>query len=482
VMSSTGCRWKPIRIRARPNTPRVVTATYDVRGRKTASSDPDLGAWTYAYDTASELVSQTDAKGQTTTLSYDKLGRMTGRNEPDLTSTWTYDTAANGIGKLASTSATPPGGGYQKSFAYDSLGRPVQVTIVVNTTNIFNFFGSYDANSRLSTVTYPAGFVATYSYTSLGYSQQVSGGSQVYWTANARDAELRLITQTAGNGVVTTQSFDPLTDRLTSILAGSGNAVESFSYTYDVLGNVLTRADANESLTETLTYDNLNRLITATVSANIAPEKTFSYNAIGNLLTKSDVGTYTYPLAGSALPHAVSSVAGTINSTFSYDPSGNQTAGVGRSISYTSYNKPASIASFWACGRPFVETNEGRHCCRPRVACTISAVRGPLLPAGRREVGRDQSESGLQLRTEKVHGRDDRNRNAGCDQTVFDGSRGRFIPNESLEGIHSVSPSYRPCTYPRERVLTPSLIWVVNLRVTGLPVSCRRKFYENWME
>ncbi len=86
-----------------------------------------------------------------------------------------------------------------------------------------------------------------------------------------RDAELRLTQQTAGNGVVTTQSFDPLTDRLTSILAGTGNAVENLSYTYDVLGNVLTRADANESLTETLTYDNLNRLTSATVDARHRP-------------------------------------------------------------------------------------------------------------------------------------------------------------------------------------------------------------------
>jgi RHS Repeat len=91
---------------------------------------------------------------------------------------------------------------------------------------------------------------------------------------------------------------------LTAILAGSGNVVENFSYTYDVLGNVLTRADANESLTETLTYDNLNRLTQATVSASIAPVKTFTYDPIGNLLSKSDVGTYTYPLAGSMLPHA----------------------------------------------------------------------------------------------------------------------------------------------------------------------------------
>jgi len=42
----------------------------------------------------------------------------------------------------------------------------------------------------------------------------------------------------------------------------------------------------------------------------------------GNLLSKSDVGAYTYPLAGSALPHAVTSIsAGLINTTFTYDPS-----------------------------------------------------------------------------------------------------------------------------------------------------------------
>ena len=40
--------------------------------------------------------------------------------------------------------------------------------------------------------------------------------------------------------------------------------------------------------------------------------KTFTYDPIGNLLSKSDVGTYTYPLAGSALPHAVSVINGSI--------------------------------------------------------------------------------------------------------------------------------------------------------------------------
>ena len=47
---------------------------------------------------------------------------------------------------------------------------------------------------------------------------------------------------------------------------------------------------------------------------------------------------------GAARPHAVTSITGsTINTTFTYDANGNQTDGLGRSISYTSYNKPASI-------------------------------------------------------------------------------------------------------------------------------------------
>jgi hypothetical protein len=93
--------------------------------------------------------------------------------------------------------------------------------------------------------------------------------------------------------------------------------VENFSYTYDVLGNVLTRADANENLTETFTGacprsrlsatrgNNLNRVTSATMSQSVAPVKTFTYDALGNLLSKSDVGNYTNPLTGSALPHAV---------------------------------------------------------------------------------------------------------------------------------------------------------------------------------
>ena len=170
----------------------------------------------------------------------------------------------------------------------------------------------------------------------------------IFPTANARDAFLHLTQQTAGNGVVTSQSFDPLTGRLTGTSATSAGGLQSdianLGYTYDVLGNLTQRADGNQGVTESLVYDQLNRLTQASLNIDGGLSKSFAYDAIGNLLSKSDVGTYTYPAAGGALPHAVQSIAGaTINTSFTYDANGNQLTGNNNSFTWTSFNMPASI-------------------------------------------------------------------------------------------------------------------------------------------
>ncbi len=159
------------------------------------------------------------------------------------------------------------------------------------------------------------------------------------------DAELHLTQQTTGNGLVTANGFDALTGRLTSVATGTGSVVQNLSVIYDKRGNPLSRSDANTNLSETFTYDGLNRLLSSTVNLTPTPlAKTFSYDPIGNLVSKSDVGSYTYPAAGQAQPHAVTSIsAGVISTAFTYDLNGNQTSGVGRTIAWTSYNKPSSI-------------------------------------------------------------------------------------------------------------------------------------------
>ena len=325
----------------------IVTTTYDVRGHKIASSDPDLGSWAYTYNTLGQLTSQTDAKSQTTSISYDNLGRPVQRVEADMTSVWVYDSAANGIGKLASSTITSgPGAGFQRGLSYDALGRPNQLATTIDGAT-YTMGAAYDANGRLSAVTYPSGFTAKYGYNNLGYANQLldAATNQVHWTANAMDAEQHLTQQTAGNGLVTTRSFNATNGRLNSIATGSGSAVQSLAYTYDPLGNPLSRSDANTNLSETFAYDGLNRLTSATVNLSPTPlAKSFSYSPIGNLLSKSDVGNYSYAPPGSPQPHAVMGVSGgAISTTFSYDPNGNQTSGLGRSIAFSSYNKPSSI-------------------------------------------------------------------------------------------------------------------------------------------
>jgi YD repeat-containing protein len=191
----------------------VVSATYDVRGRKITSSDPDMGAWSYSYNVLGELVSQTDAKSQTTTQSYDLLGRLVQRVEPDGTSTWTYDTATHGIGKLAASNITAgASAGYQRAVTYDTLSRPTQIATTINST-VYTMAGTYDGNGHLASVSYPSGYGVTYHYNSLGYAYQLtdSATSSVQWTLNTLDAEQHITQQTYGNGVVSNSSFSATT-------------------------------------------------------------------------------------------------------------------------------------------------------------------------------------------------------------------------------------------------------------------------------
>jgi RHS repeat-associated protein len=338
----------------------LTSYTYDIRGHNLSSSDPDLGHWTYTYDALGELTALTDAKSQHSTLSYDVESRLVNVVEPDLTSTWTYDTAAHGIDKLASATTN---GGYQRAFTYDALSRPILTTLTSAGSN-YSYSTTYNAtNGQIGSITYPSGLGITYVYTSLGYLSKVNDSSsgQAYWTINGRDAELHLTKQTFGNGVVQVNTLDPQTGLLTSIRSGASNGVAAFDYQHDLLGNVTYRADDDQGIFEYYCLDSLNRLTTSasgvsgatvancTSSGTNIIDKTIGYDALGDIVSKSDVGTYSYPAAGQPRPHAVSSITGTVNGVvnpaFSYDLNGNMTGGAGRTITYTSYNMTSAISS-----------------------------------------------------------------------------------------------------------------------------------------
>ena len=335
----------------------VITMHHDIRGRKTAMDDPDMGRWTYRYNAFGELVAQTDAKGQTLTMAYDALGRLHTRVEAEGTTQWHYDTAPNGIGKLANVSAPS---GYSRTHAYDRLGRPSTTTYRFSGEH-FTLTQGYDREGRPKTTTFPrtgtglGPLVVERVYNAHGHLQVVQrqGAGPVYWEAGTVNAQGQVTLAWLGNGLSTERHYDPHTGRVESIATGDAHTlhVQSLGYVFDGLGNLLIREDIGQNLYETFHYDKLNRIKSASVcdghtvalakncDANTGEQTTYGYDAIGNLTHKSDVGPYRYGQDGAG-PHAVSS-AGSV--TYTYDANGNMTHGNGRTVTWSSFNKPTAI-------------------------------------------------------------------------------------------------------------------------------------------
>lgn len=330
-----------------------ISLTLDKNGNKLQQVDPELGTWKYRYNVLGQPVWQQDGKGQQTTFQYDSLGRLIKRTEPDLTSTWTWDTATKGKGQLAQVSST---NGFSESYSYDSYGRQIQTTtskkidpIAQGTTDPdFITKWNYDNAGRMLAFAYPTGFGYRNIYDTNGYLKEVRNlaGTQLYWSADARDARGNVTEETLGNGLVTKRAYKADTGFIESISTGDAK-VQQNTYSFDALGNLTNRNQnlAGISVNETFSYDNINRL-TSVVNQS-GGKVTASYDAIGNLTAKSDTGTYNYATGGTSCGvHKVctiSSTTGGLNTAFSYDANGNLLSGNNRSYSWTSFNMPLQI-------------------------------------------------------------------------------------------------------------------------------------------
>ena len=281
---------------------------------------------------------------RTITAVNDLLGRITRRAEVGLNSTWTYDTAANGIGWLAVAATST---GYSRTLTYDTLGRP-STTALSYGGNAATYTTTYNFQSgKVASVAYPSGMNIHYGYNAYGYLYQMQNGAGlVVWSVNARDQYLHAVTETAGSGVVTTHVYNARTGRVSGIKAGTGNAVANFTYVFDMVGNLLKRQDHDLSTTDQFTYDPVNRLSTYSLAGGAY--QTIGYDGLGDIRTKPGVGNYHYPAAGQPRPHAVSVIVGTVrgvrNPKFTYDGDGNQLSGPGVAAGYTSYDMPAWVS------------------------------------------------------------------------------------------------------------------------------------------
>ncbi len=156
----------------------VIETGYDVFGRKISMSDPDMGTWQYQYDALGNLIRQQDAKDQAVTLEYDSLNRLVRRVEAEGETLWTYDTAANGIGRLRQVSGLD---GYVRSHDYDQFGRLTRVEETIDNQRYVTETGYQGGTDRVDYVVYPSQLVVRTTYNEYGFPIEVrSAGRDAY--------------------------------------------------------------------------------------------------------------------------------------------------------------------------------------------------------------------------------------------------------------------------------------------------------------
>ncbi len=300
---------------------------YDALNRLTTVTDALSFVTTYTYDGAGNRTSRTDADGKTTTYVYDQSNRLTDRTSAGQPAVqFTYDALGNRLSMKDGTGTT--------AYTYDALSRLLTITAPATGTVTYH----YDIGGRRDKLTYPDGKVATYTYD--GNNQLKTVGTVGNWnggTTNYTYDDAGRMTQTAlPNGVVTTRTLNQA-DQLTNVTSvKSATTLSSVTHGLDNVGNRQSRTDA--SGTTNYTYDELYRLTNAAYPD--LTSEAFAYDAGGNRLSRvAGVTTnYTYDADDRM------TAAGSTN--FTYDKKGNRLTAGNRSFTYDSESRLIQIADW----------------------------------------------------------------------------------------------------------------------------------------
>jgi len=309
---------------------------YDLLGRKTSMSDPNMGSWSYDYDLGGNLLTQRDAKNQTLTFTYDLQSRLTTKTYPDLRQiTWTYDEpmVPNSKGRLTRVTDLAA----TTSFTYDALGRATQTQRVIDSL-LYTMTQTYDALNRITSETFPDTEMVTYNYDAPWLSNVPGYINSITYNARGQKTQVQY-----ANLVATTWTYNPQNFRVTNRLT-SGTAagtIQNLTYGYDNVGNITSITDPVFTATRTFQYDALNRLTQAIIGTGLpAVTQDYSYDAIGNILNKAGI-VYTY--GDPTRPSAVTSTSD--GRTYTYDANGNMLTAGGKTYAWDYDNRLNSVSN-----------------------------------------------------------------------------------------------------------------------------------------
>ena len=263
----------------------VTAIAYDGLERRTALSEPNIGSFTYAYDPNGNLTTQSGPTG-VFHFTYDADNEILSKAAPHAkTVKYTYgNAAANGVGKV--THIVDDAG--TLDAAYDPRGRVISKTRTINGACYTTQY-TFDSLDRTTSVTYPDGFVANYSFGAAGLVSSIADGQgRPIVQSLGYDADGKPISLAFGNGVSTTYARD-VADQMTSFktVNAAGKALQDRTLAYDAVGNVASITDSlRPKLSQTFTYDEINRIADAKGGYG---EQVFEYDSVGNLVRKGNL-------------------------------------------------------------------------------------------------------------------------------------------------------------------------------------------------
>lgn len=332
----------------------TTSLTYDLAGRKSGMSDPDMGTWGYQYDALGELTDQADARGCTTQITYDALGRPTGKSYGGPCSStdpvdYFYDGQTfNFFGSSYGSSVYAIGrrtgmidGSGASVWSYDARGNKASERKMIYTDpsnaaiETFDTQWLYNSADLPVSMGYPDGEVLNLSYNDQGQLDGMENANGFTYLKNlAYDEAGRQRSMglgSSGQNAVLLRQMNYAGWQQGGRLAEMSTRnlfnvdLQNLRYTYDANGNITTIHDAvNRNEVSSYSYDSLDRLTGETVTGDsytVVMTETFTYDEAGRLSSKSRDGQATVLGYSPQHPHAVAAYGA---NTYGYDANGNQ--------------------------------------------------------------------------------------------------------------------------------------------------------------
>ncbi|OGS56643.1 MAG: hypothetical protein A3K60_01385 [Euryarchaeota archaeon RBG_19FT_COMBO_56_21] len=302
----------------------VTGMTYDRLNRLNKTVYPDSLFESALYDDAGRTITKTDRAGNVTRSAYDAVGNMVKIVSPSESIALAYDdegqllVSQNLLGNIA--------------YCYDVCGRVVRLTEVISGTSYVSQFG-YDPDGKSTWIRYANGANISYYYDSL---DRVTSVTRTYPTVitlltyDEYNLDDTIKQETSGNGFVTKYAYKNR-DWLWAKETTHDSVIKlNLSHVYDKVGNLKYynhTVDIGGSLKlykENYSYDALDRMTYARGpwgNRDAFVPISFTYDQVGNRLTKKENTVTTTYAYGSGQYNRLTSDS---SWSYSYDKIGNQ--------------------------------------------------------------------------------------------------------------------------------------------------------------